>query len=628
MCGICGFSGEGTIEDLEAMTELLTHRGPDAKGIWQDPDVPVYLGHRRLSIIDIDGGSQPMWSRDGRLCVVFNGEIYNHRELREDLETRGHRFETDHSDTEVLLYGYREWGPELPGRLNGMWAFAIYDRARNLLFLSRDRFGKKPLFYAFRNRTFVFASELHAIVRHPSIESSVSRKSLLKYFAYGFIPAPCSLYRGVYKLPGGHNMTVDLARQKGFIKKYWEYIIEPFEEIPKNPEAIWGERIRELLRRAVKRRLVSDVPLGVFLSGGIDSSAIAAFAASELGGEKVHTFSIGFLEKSFDESRYARFASHHIGTRHHQEMLSMDHTRELLPEIACRLDEPMGDASLLPTYLLSRMTRKTVTVALGGDGGDELFAGYDPFHALRLAEYYRLLIPKPVHRALRMAMSLFPVSHRNISLEFKLKRTLKGLSYAMPFWNPVWLGPLEPAEMRSLFYGKIDMEEVYSEAIECWETCGNQNLLDRTMQFYTRMYLQENILVKTDRAGMMNSLEIRAPFLDIELVDFVRRIPSRYKYRHGQTKYTLKRALEPVLPKQIVYRKKKGFGLPTGRWFQNGALPVSVHESHSNERMAVMNPKGVRTLLSAHRKRKEDHRLFLWNYWLLREGKWMRETAS
>lgn len=626
MCGICGFSGDGTLEDLDAMTTLLAHRGPDAKGSWHDPDVPIYLGHRRLSIIDIDGGSQPMWSKDGRLCVVFNGEIYNHRELRAELEKKGHRFETGHSDTEVLLYGYREWGTALPGRLNGMWAFAIYDRGRNRLFLSRDRFGKKPLFYALKNRTFVFASELHALARHPSIQTSISRKSLLKYFAYGFIPAPCSLYRGVYKLPGGHNMTVDLAGKGIAIEKYWEYVIEPFRRIPANPEACWGERIRELLRRAVKRRLMSDVPLGIFLSGGIDSSAIAAVAASIRGGDNVHTFSIGFPEKSFDESAQARFAAGHIGTRHHIKMLSMDHARGLLPEIAGRLDEPMGDASLLPTYLLSRETRKTVTVALGGDGGDELFAGYDPFHALRLAERYRSLVPNPVHHAIRLAVSFFPVSHRNISLDFKVKRTLKGLSYPMPFWNPVWLGPLEPAELRSVFSGRIDMEEVYSEAIECWDACAQENLLDRTLQFYTRLYLQEDILVKTDRAGMMNSLEVRAPFLDIDLVDFVRRIPSRYKYRYGQTKYILKRALEPVLPKRIVYRKKKGFGVPTGRWFQNGGLSVSVPDTRDNGKCAAMNPQTIRTLAADHRKGRADHRLFLWNYWLLRNGEWMRET--
>ena len=588
------------------------HRFPDNEGLWSDQGLGVYLGHRRLSILDLVGGNQPMWTSDGKLGVICNGEIYNHLELRQKLQKKGHVFATDHSDTEVLLHGFREWGTDLPNWLNGMWAFAIYDRTRKILFLSRDRFGKKPLFYTLQNRTFAFASELTALIQHSHIESFVSQRSLKKYFAYGYIPAPSSFYAHIHKLPGGHNLIFDLNDFSLKVWKYWDFVLEPFESIPKNPEEEWGEQLRELLRKAVKRRLMSDVPLGVFLSGGIDSSLITAFAAQILGGEKLKTFSIGFQEESFDESRYAQNVAKLFKTEHHLEMLSMEQARNLLPEIIARLDEPMGDSSLLPTYLLCRETRKHVTVALGGDGGDELFAGYDPFQALRLAELYSKLVPRPVHRAIRMAVSLLPVSHRNMSLDFKLKRTLRGLSYPKHLWNSVWLGPLEPKDLDELFQEPTDIEDIYSEAIEYWEACSQDNLVDKTLQFYTKLYLQDDIMVKADRASMMNSLEVRAPFLDIELVDFVRRIPWQYKYRNGRTKYILKKALEPVLPHEILYRPKKGFGVPIGKWFRDGCLAFDGCKCPG-----MIDSRFIARKEEQHRHGRMDQRAFLWNVWLL-----------
>ncbi|QTA85618.1 asparagine synthase (glutamine-hydrolyzing) [Desulfonema magnum] len=619
MCGICGFAGKGSTDDLSVMTAALSHRGPDAEGLWYHQDKGIYLGHRRLSVIDIIGGDQPMWTSDQTLGVVFNGEIYNHKELRNELRDRGHVFLSDHSDTEVLLHGFREWGTELPNRLNGMWAFAIYDRTRNILFLSRDRFGKKPLFYTQQNNTFVFASELTALTKHSFVDAAVSQRSLKKYFAYGYIPAPGSLYERVYKLPGGHHLIFNLNNFSLTVSKYWDFVLEPFESVPENPEEEWGEHLRDLLRKAVRRRLMSDVPLGVFLSGGIDSSAITAFAAQDTDSEKLSTFSIGFQEASFDESEYAQRVAELFETDHHLKILSIEEARNMLPEITARLDEPMGDSSLLPTYLLNRETRKNVTVALGGDGGDELFAGYDPFHALKLAELYSKLVPRPVHQGIRMAVSLLPVSHKNISLDFKLKRTLSGLSYPKHLWNPVWLGPLEPNDLEELFQEPADIEDIYSEAIEQWEACSQDNLVDKTLQFYTKLYLQDGILVKADRASMMNSLEVRAPFLDIELVDFVRRIPHEWKYRNGQTKYILKKALEPVLPKTILYRPKKGFGVPIGEWFSKGMLSWP-----ENRNDFFMNKSFIENKIKAHQEGKNDHRLFLWNTWLFtqKESEW------
>jgi asparagine synthase (glutamine-hydrolysing) len=614
MCGICGFVGKGDIEDLVRMNACLVHRGPDAEGLWYDHQKAVYFGHRRLSIIDIAGGAQPMWSGDKTLVIVFNGEIYNHEELRKELIKAGHRFLTDHSDTEVLIYGYKQWGQELVHKLNGMWAFALYDRTKDELFLSRDRFGKKPLFYTRQNGTFAFASELSALIKHSNIVSSISRKNLKKYFAYGYISAPNSLYEHIYKLPGGHNLTLHLADPDYSIRKYWDFLLEPFEKIPKNPEEEWGEHLLDLLEKAVKRRLMSDVPIGVFLSGGIDSSSITAFAAKHVPDGKLKTFSIGFQETSFDETKYGRIVADLFETDHHQEILSIERARDILPEIMAKLDEPMGDSSLLPTYLLCRETRKHVTVTLGGDGADELFAGYDPFRALQLAEFYSIIVPRPVHQAVRMAVALLPVSHRNMSLDFKLKRMLRGLSYPKHLWNSVWLGPLEPKELDELFQEPIDIEDIYSEAIEQWEACPQDNIVDKTLQFYTKLYLQDDILVKADRASMMNSLEVRAPFLDMDVVDFVRRIPHSWKYRNGQTKYILKKALEPVLPHNILYRSKKGFGVPVGKWLQEGLVKMPVYPV-----LNVLNIQFVERAVNEHIAKKNDHRAFLWNLRVLSE---------
>ncbi len=609
MCGIAGFVGAGDRETLARMTGVLVHRGPDDSGLWDNGT--VYLGHRRLAIVDLADGHQPMSTSDGALTVIFNGEIYNHGELRAELKAHGHVFQTDHSDTEVLLHGYRQWGAALPTRLNGMWAFALHDRNNGQLFCSRDRFGKKPFFYALGPRNFIFGSELTALIQHPDVSRNLSRRALQKYFAYGYIPAPLSIYEAVKKLPGGCSLTLDTATLNCRVERYWDLVLEPFEQIPSNPEEEWGAQIRELLDRAVQRRLMSDVPLGVFLSGGIDSSAVTAFASRHLPAGQLKTFNVGFDEKSFDESKYARQVADFFGTDHHTETLSLDRAHNLLDECLSRLDEPLGDSSLLPTYLLNRFTRQHVTVALGGDGGDELFAGYDPFQALGKAQFYQALIPHPIHQGIRALFNRLPVSHANMSLDFKIKRTLRGLSYRPSFWLPVWMGSLDPVELEELFDGPIVLEDLYSEAIEQWEACPQTDLVDKTLQFYAKLYLQDDIMVKVDRASMMHSLEIRAPFLDIELVDFVRRIPSSYKLRQGTTRYILKKALEPVLPREILYRTKKGFGSPIGAWFKNGTLQMN------GNRISLLQNNFIREKTAAHLAGKSDERAFLWNTYVL-----------
>ncbi|MBI5845238.1 MAG: asparagine synthase (glutamine-hydrolyzing) [Deltaproteobacteria bacterium] len=608
MCGICGFSGERDDRALSAMMARMSHRGPDGEGSLFDPLQGVSLGHRRLAVVDIEGGSQPMTTADGSLSVVFNGEIYNHAVLRKSLIDLGHRFITHHSDTEVLLHGYRQWGLRLPERLNGQWAFAILDRDNRRLFLSRDRFGEKPLFYHEAPGFFAFASELSALAAHPSVPSSLDRKSLVKYFAYGYIPAPRSLYEGVKKLPAGKSLVYDLDSGKTSLKTHFTFLIEPFEKIPKRPEDEWGEEIRRLLAESVRLRLIADVPVGVFLSGGIDSSAVAAFASMARPQGGVETFSIAFEEKSFDESPYARLAAKSFGTRHHEALCSMEKGRELAPLILSLLDEPMGDSSIIPTYLLCGETRKHVTVALSGDGGDELFAGYDPFLALRLAGLYEKLVPRPVHRAVLAAASFLPVSHGYLSLDFKLKRTLGGLSHPQNLWNPVWMGPLSPAGLSELFGRPMDTEEIYEEAITAWEQTEEKHIVDRTLEFFTRLYLADDILVKSDRAGMMHSLEVRAPFLDADLVDFVRRIPWQYKLRGRRTKYILKKALAPVLPAAIIKRRKKGFGVPVGEWFTRGFFKDAEPSAFFG-----LDADFAARARSQHLAGKRDHRMFLWN---------------
>jgi asparagine synthase (glutamine-hydrolysing) len=610
MCGIAGFVGRGERSQLGAMVERLAHRGPDAAGLWNDDEERVFLGHRRLSIVDLDGGAQPMGTPDGSLVVTFNGEIYNHRALRAELTARGHQFVSDHSDTEVLLHGYREWGEGLPLRLNGMFAFAIWDRAKQRLFCARDRFGEKPFFYAQRGEFFAFASELTALEVLPQLDFRRSASAVQKYMAYGYVPAPLTIYENAFKLPGGHALTWDAARGSLDVKRYWSFQLEPFGESSRALEHEWEEQLRDLIERSVKLRLQADVPVGVFLSGGIDSSTVAAFATHA--GASVKTFTIGFSEESFDESKMARRVAGHLGTEHAERIFSISELQSLLDSILAGLDEPLGDASLLPTSLLSSFARESVKVALGGDGADELFGGYDPFLALRNAEIYNRMVPQSVHIAIRLLAERLPVSHANMSFDFKLKRTLSGLKIAPAYRLPVWMSGFNPDEAAALFDRPLPLEELFSEAIELWDECRGASIGDQTLQFFTRLYLQNDILVKTDRASMRHGLEVRSPFLDYDLVDFVRRLPYDCKVRGKTTKYLLKRAVAPLLPREIAQRAKKGFGVPIGAWLRRGAIPIDTQHP-----LPPIRPDYISRALAEHRAGRVDHRMLLWNYRVL-----------
>lgn len=606
MCGLAGFAGSGDRGDLSTMIASLHHRGPDGEGVYVDPDRRVFLGHRRLAVVDIDGGAQPMWNEDGQIGVVFNGEIYNHQELRGYLERAGHSFRSSHSDTEVLVHGYEEWGNTLPERLNGMFAFAVYDRRNERLFLARDRFGEKPLYYSLTADAFVFASELSALTEHPSVDHSLSIRSLQKFFAYGYLPAPNAIFNGSRKLPGGHHLTFNINDGNICVAPYWQFRVAPDRNLERVPERELVDELRTLLDQSVRRRLISDVPLGIFLSGGLDSSAVALAAARILPADSIRTFTIGFAEVSFDESPFARRVAAQIGTRHDERVLRAEDTAQLMPEILAKLDEPLGDASLIPTYQLCQFAREHVTVALSGDGGDELFAGYDPFKAIGIAERYARLVPRGVHTGIRRLADLLPVSSRNMSLDFKLKRGLMGMSYPACVRNPVWMAPVEPDLMGELFDSPLCMEELYEEAIDVWNSSESTDPVDRGLDFFSNVYLQDDILTKVDRASMMVSLEARAVFLDNDLVDFCRRLPARYKYRNGTGKYLLKKMLEDDLPRDIIERPKKGFGIPLASWLRS--VPAIIPQRP----VTGMKLDTMTRLWEAHRAGRVDHRLPMW----------------
>ncbi len=621
MCGIVGLLTSKAVnipdyETLKKMRDLLVHRGPDEAGEYVRPlddNGPfVFLGHRRLSIIDLAGGHQPLSNEDGTIWVTFNGEIYNFRELRESLKERGHQFRTV-SDTEVIVHSYEEYGEECFEQFNGMFALGIWDGKRNRLVLARDRVGKKPLYYSLVDETLLFASELKTIVSYPSFSRRADPLSLMKYLFFEFVPCPHTIFRDAQKLPPASYLISD---GKGFeVREYWS----PFHSLGAAEtfsEEEVASRVTELLRQSVKRRLVSDVPLGVFLSGGIDSSAVAALAQRENPG-KIETFSIGFEDASFDESDYASRASKHIGTKHHERTMGPSDLLNIVANLPDILDEPMADASILPTYLLSEFTREYVKVALGGDGGDELFAGYPTYFAHKVARHCEGLIA-PFYPMLTLLGNLLPVSNNNISFDFKVKKFLSGVGYTDTVRNFVWLGSFSFPELRHVLSSEIGSQFNQDRVVEEISTYESASpLTDRTslLQFLDlKLYLQEAILVKVDRASMACSLEVRAPFLDHELVEFVMGLPSSLKLRGLTSKYILKKAMQSFLPHGVIHRKKKGFGVPIAKWVK-GPLKELFGDLLSHDRIGregFLNPSCVETLLKDHLAGKKDNRKQLW----------------
>lgn len=630
MCGIAGFvNSEGT-EELQTlwinrMMDAIRHRGPDGGGAYVKP--PVVLGHRRLSIIDLEAGWQPMVDDSTGSVIVFNGEIYNFREIRSDLEKRGFSFKT-RSDTEVLLKAYICYGSDCLAIFEGMFAFVIWDTKTQTLFAARDRFGKKPFYYTLQSNVFVFASELSSFKDLPFVKLEVDKRSIAQYLTYEYVPTPNTIYRNVSKLKPGHFLTF----RKGLIGTncYWDLPVPSKKTILSEEECC--ERIRHLLSRAIKRRLVSDVPLGVFLSGGIDSSAVVALMSEHVTGPEIKTFSIGFSESSYDESPYSRLVATRFGTDHYEETLSAIDAGSLLPKIVSRQDEPMSDPSMVPTFLLSQITRKKVTVALGGDGGDELFAGYEYYTGSILADYY-LKLPKVLRDGvLKPFCSLLPLSTGYVSPRHVAEKFIRGVDAPQWLRSQIWVGAFSQEFERELWkdfpFSASDSEGLYKETKELFENFKAANSLDKVFYLFARQYLLDYILVKVDRCSMMHALEVRAPFLDKDVAEFVFSLPSRMKIKKFNRKYLLKKALKNHLPPSILHRKKRGFLIPTALWLKQNLRPL-VEETlgASNlKKQGLFKPKVVEDMISKHNDGKVDYRKELWTLLVLQL--WLKSNPA
>ena len=610
MCGIVGnvFARADRRPDptvLRRMNDRLAHRGPDDEGFFVNG--PAGLAMRRLKIIDLATGHQPMTGEDRRVWVVFNGEIYNYRELTRSLAARGHTFAT-RSDTEVIVHGLEDRGVESIADLEGMFAFAAWDEPARTLVLARDRLGIKPLYYAVLPDQLVFASELRALVEHPEVDRRLDLTALSRYLAHEYVPAPHAILRSVRKLPAGHWLSYTHGRLK--VEPYWDV---HFGRRGPVGEAEAVASLRTTLDASVRQHLVSDVPLGVFLSGGIDSSTVAAFAARHASG-RLKTFSIGFEDPSFDESAHARRVARALDTDHHEEILSPRATVDLVGRLPDLLDEPLGDASLLPTYLLSRFTRRSVTVALSGDGGDELFAGYPTYQAHRLAGVFEHL-PRWLRRGVvGPAVGRLPVSLDDLSLDFRLRRFVAGLEYPTVERHALWLGSFTPAEQRELFttdtLARLPAPPSYDAFHEILAHAASAEGLERMLYLDLKGYLGEGVLTKVDRASMACSLEVRVPLLDRRVVELAASLPMRLKLRGFTTKYALKRAVRDVLPKEVLGRSKKGFSVPLGRWFR-GELRQVLRDACAPDvirRDGLFRPEGIERLLVEHDAGRHDHR--------------------
>jgi asparagine synthase (glutamine-hydrolysing) len=627
MCGIAGFvraGGEPLPPEaaawLRAMTDRMAHRGPDGQG--QLIDGPAALGHRRLSIIDLTTGAQPMEHVSGRAAVAFNGEIYNFQEVRAELEAKGHSFST-HSDTEVILAGWLQWGPACLERFEGMFAFALWDRPSRTLFCARDRFGKKPFFYTLQNGTFAFASELSALTRLPGLSFSIDPRTLARFLAYEYVPTPDCIYREVKKLPPSHYLL--LASGEISTGRYWDL---PAPEPTRASEEELGLELRRLLTQAVKRRMISDVPLGVFLSGGIDSSIVAGLMAGLA--PRIKTFSIGFTEASYDESAYARSVARMWDTDHHQRILSAEDCADLLPEIVTRFDEPMADPSIAPTYLLSKITREKVTVALGGDGADELFAGYEHFLGFQGARLYNAL-PALIRRGvIDPVCARLPASDGYVNLRLGAATFLNGAR--KPEWLRVqsWLTALHPDLQERLWlapdHDALSPTTLFASTLRAWNRSSAGTGMERIFHMYARQFLLDYILVKVDRCTMMHSLEARAPFLDRDVAEFACRLPVNFKLRGLTRKYLLKRALADVLPPEILTRNKRGFLIPVARWLRDKLKPLAedlLGETHLRQQ-GLFDPAAVRSLIDEHDSGRMDRRKELWTMLVLQL--WLRHN--
>jgi asparagine synthase (glutamine-hydrolysing) len=656
MCGITGAAWGANAAPLEfavleRMTTVLTHRGPDDAGYYHSviapggtdrnamPASPVpqatsgaggALGFRRLSIIDLAGGHQPLSNEDGSVWIAFNGEIYNYRELRPGLEQRGHRFRTS-SDTETIVHLYEEYGPDCVLHLRGMFAFAIWDQHRRQLFLARDRIGKKPLIYRHEGDRLLFASELKGLLQVPGLPREIDPAALDEYLTYQYVPHPHSILRGFSKLPPAHWALFRDGRLE--LRRYWHPgydCLAPEGHTAENSggsaglvtsEADCRKLLRETLTEAVRLRLRSDVPLGAFLSGGIDSTIITGLM-QQLSDRPVQTFSIGFPVKSFDERSYARQAAEHLKTDHHEQVVDPA-ALSILPKLIWHYDEPFADSSAIPMMYLAEMTRRNVTVALSGDGGDELFAGYDRYLAVQLGTrfdrmpgFLRRLLAAPVWQRL-------PASTRQKSRRRRLKRLLSALAYPPERRYLKWISIFDDDRLQTMytdgFKDGLRGIDAADFLLAAYSECPRRDFVTRTTCADVLTYLPCDILTKVDIATMANALEARCPFLDQEVIQLAARIPMEWKLRGSRGKRILVETFADLLPADIQTRKKMGFGVPLDHWFRGDLRPLLqdvLLDRRSLDR-GIFRPQAVRQLVEEHVSNRWDHSYRLWSLLVL-----------
>ena len=641
MCGIAGFldrSGTDGPERLYAlvtsMTDAIAYRGPDDSGAWSDAEAGIVLGQRRLSIIDLSAeGHQPMASADGNWMIVFNGEVYNFQELRKELEALGCRFR-GHSDTEIMLAAFERWGVDASvRRFNGMFAFALWDRRERRLWLCRDRLGKKPLYYGWAGNTLLFGSELKALRAHPAFCAGISRDAVAVYLRLGYIPAPWSIYQGIFKLPPGTHLTFgpEHAGTNGAPVPYWS-AREAAERGLQNRIGSFDEAMGELdtlLRSAVGLRMISDVPLGAFLSGGIDSSLVVSLMQA-LGSQPVKTFCIGFEEQTHNEAIYARAVAKHLGTDHTEMTLTARQALDTVPLLPRMFDEPFADSSQIPTFLVSQMARRHVTVSLSGDGGDELFAGYSAYSSnLRFFQKYGALppairalaawgmrsLPQPFWNSFLPRSEVSTAGARLHRLASTLRQPTSETIYRnlMSFWE----------EPESVVRGAHEPPTPFTTA----ESAGLSNMTEKMMLLDALVYLPDDILVKVDRASMAVSLEARGPLLDYRLFEFAWRVPLEFKVHDGKGKWILRELLNRYIPSALVDRPKAGFAIPIAQWLR-GPLRDWAEMLLSENRLreqGLLNPAAVRQTWKEHLE-GYDWSSRLWTVLMLES--WMAETHA
>jgi asparagine synthase (glutamine-hydrolysing) len=617
MCGITGIYNFKTLEPiskgtLKAMTDTLVHRGPDDEGFYTSG--ALGLGHRRLAIIDLDGGHQPIANEDQSIWVVFNGEIYNFGDLHDELVKKGHMFNT-RSDTEVIVHLYEQEGEQCFQRLRGMFAIAIWDSRSRTLLLARDRVGKKPLFYFHDGSRIIFGSEIKAILKDPGVTHEIDPEAVSDYFSFLYVPAPKSIFKNIRKVLPGHYVVVSGHGLRE--ASYWDL---SFAETDDLTEEKWCEKILETLQEAVRLRLLSEVPLGAFLSGGVDSSSVVALMHSAIGGPVI-TSSIGFEETDFNEIPYARSVASQFGTDHHEQIVRPDAVA-VVDKLAWHYDEPFADSSAVPTYYVSKVARDHVTVALSGDGGDENFAGYRRYYFDQRENLIRSWLPAVVRQPVFGALaSLYPKADWAPRV-FRGKATFQNLARCPVEAYFRSVAACQPELKSDLLHGDIKRQLRSYHSLDVlrdyYDKADTDDLLSRIQYVDIKTYLTDDILAKVDRASMAVSLEVRAPILDHKFMELAARIPSSFKLRGIKGKYIFKKALERRLPESILYRKKMGFAVPLAQWFR-GELKEMAHETlFGNYCGDLLDSSAVKKVWGEHQKGFRDRSTELWTLFMFR----------